>query len=308
MILAARGPKNHVDPFRPYHMLVEPECSADGIVEDVATIFLSNRECPFRCLMCDLWKNTTNEKVPVGAISEQIRFALSSLPQASHVKLYNSGNFFDAQAIPREEFKSIASLVSGFQTVIVENHPKLCGASCVEFQQMCGTQLEVALGLETSHEPTLSLLNKQMTTRDFARACRFLVKNDMRVRAFILLRPPGTSEVEGVQRAIESIRFAFDCGVQCCAVIAVRAGNGMMEQLQANAVFTPPVLRSLETAVDETIMWKRGRVFADLWDVEQFSECGSCVRRRVERLQQMNLSQTIGPSVSCDDCSEFGAC
>ena len=298
-IVAARGAINQVDPFRPYHMLVEPEHSASGVVEDVATIFLSNRECPFHCLMCDLWKNTTLEKVPVGAISEQIRFALSSLPPARHVKLYNSGNFFDAQAIPRDEFQSIGKLVSGFQTVIVENHPRLCNASCVEFQQLCGTQLEVAMGLETSHEPTLAQLNKQMTTHDFEQACRFLCNNGIRVRAFILLRPPWTSEFDGIQRAIESVRFAFDCGVQCCAVIPVRAGNGMMELLQSEGLFSPPRLTSLEHVLEETLTWNRGRVFADVWDAEQFAECQVCVGERVARLQQMNLQQEHVASVSC---------
>ena len=301
-ILAARGAKNLVDPFRPYHMLVEPECSADGVVEDVATVFLSNRECPFRCLMCDLWKNTTDEKVPVGAISEQIRFALDQLPVAYHIKLYNSGNFFDAQAIPRDEFQSIAQLVAGFRTVIVENHPKLCGSACVEFQQMCGTQLEIAMGLETSHEPTLSLLNKQMTTDDFARACEFLCANDIRVRAFVLLRPPGTSEIEGVERAIESVRFAFDCGVQCCAVIPVRAVNGIMEQLQVDELFSLPTLTSLECVLDETLSWNRGRVFADVWDAKQFAKCLSCVDERIQRLHQQNLKQALLPEVCCTHC------
>lgn len=53
-ILAARPAKNAVDPHTPYAYLVEPECSAGRSVEDVATIFLTNRECPFKCLYCDL--------------------------------------------------------------------------------------------------------------------------------------------------------------------------------------------------------------------------------------------------------------
>ena len=72
-ILKARSVKNAVDPTRPYAFLVEPECTAQGLVEDVATIFLTNRECPFRCVFCDLWKNTTNDRVPVGSIPAQIR-------------------------------------------------------------------------------------------------------------------------------------------------------------------------------------------------------------------------------------------
>jgi archaeosine synthase beta-subunit len=301
-ILQARGPKNSVDPFRPYHMLVEQEHCADGKVEDVATVFLSNRECPFRCLMCDLWKNTTDDRVPVGAIPEQIRHAVEHLPPARHIKLYNSGNFFDAQAIPQSDFSEIASLVAGFRTVIVENHPRLCNDLCVDFQNLCGTQLEVAIGLETSHQPTLQQLNKQMTTENFARACEFLRGHGIRIRAFILLKPLDTSEEQGIERAIESVRFAFDHGVNCCSVIPTRAGNGIMDRLQHSGRFQPPELRSLESVINETLGWKRGRVFADLWEAEQFSECPPCATARIERLNTINLSQRATSPVVCGHC------
>ncbi len=283
---------------------MEPEFAADGIVEDVATIFLTNRECPFHCLMCDLWKNTTNQRVPVGAIPTQIRDALETLPEAQHVKLYNSGNFFDAQAIPPEDYSAIAELVGGFKSVIVENHPRLCGKRCFEFQELCGTQLEIAMGLETSHEPTLAKLNKQMTVGDFATACDSLRQNDIRLRTFILLRPPETTEEEGIQRAIESVRFAFDCGVDCCAVIPTRAGNGIMEQLERSSLFTPPQLTSLEAVLQEAVAWKRGRVFADLWDVRQFAGCDICADARIKRLGEINLTQRLPPPIECTACAE----
>ena len=83
-----------MEPSRPYAFLVEPERTRAGTIEDTAVIFLTNRECPFRCLMCDLWKNTTDERVPDGAIADQVEHALAHLPPACHVKLYNAGNFF----------------------------------------------------------------------------------------------------------------------------------------------------------------------------------------------------------------------
>jgi radical SAM enzyme (TIGR01210 family) len=301
-VLQARGPKNSVDAFRPYHMLVEPEFCADGQVEDVATVFLTNRECPFRCLMCDLWKNTTDDRVPVGAIPEQIRHSIQHLPSAQHIKLYNSGNFFDSQAIPSEDIAAIAALVGSFTTVIVENHPRLCNDRCAEFRELCGNQLEVAIGLETSHKQTLRQLNKQMTTDDFARACEFLLKHNIRVRAFILLKPPDTSEEQGIQRAIESVRFAFDHGVDCCSIIPTRAGNGIMDRLQQAGLFQLPQLRSLETVLDETLSWNRGRVFADLWEVRQLAECPECATAKIERLNTINLCQRATPPVVCQHC------
>lgn len=292
-IIAARGPRNVVNVFRPYHFLIENEFSRHHYVESVATIFLTNRECPFHCLMCDLWKNTTEQDTPVGAIPEQIDFALQQLPVAQHIKLYNSGNFFDLKAIPRADWPGIAERVRHFATVIVENHPSLCNARCGEFQQLCETQLEVALGLETSHPQTLARLNKQMTVEDFARACESLLRQSIMIRAFVLLKPPETSEEQGIERAIDSVRFAFDCGVDCCAVIPVRTGNGIMEKLASAGLFSPPRLSSLEIVLRETLSWKRGRVFADLWDAAQFADFPETAALQISRLEQMNLTQSV---------------
>ena len=130
---------------------------------DVATVFLTNRECPWHCLMCDLWKNTTDETVPAGSITEQIDYALARLEPARYIKLYNSGNFFDAHAIRPQERLKIAKRIRGFDRVTVENHPKLCSEACVRFRNVCGCPLEVAMGLETVHPDVLPRLNKGMT-------------------------------------------------------------------------------------------------------------------------------------------------
>ena len=197
----------------------------------------------------------------------------------------------------------IRSLVNGFRTLIVENHPKLCNDRCIRLQDLCGNQLEVAMGLETSHQPTLRQLNKQMTTDDFARACEFLIERDIRVRAFILLKPPDTLEEQGIERAIESVRFAFDRGVNCCSVIPTRTGSGIMDRLHQVGLYQPPQLRSLEIVLDETLSWNRGRVFADLWEARQFAKCAACATVRIERLNSINLSQQAAPSVACDNCA-----
>jgi radical SAM enzyme (TIGR01210 family) len=301
-ILAARPPPNPVDPKLPYAFLVEPERSANGRVEDVATIFLTNRGCQFRCLMCDLWKNTLSEPVHVGAIAAQIDHALARLPAAPHVKLYNSGNFFDHKAIPTADYEPIALRTSGFQTVIVENHPRLCGADVTRFRDMLSGKLEIAMGLETVHPGALEALNKRMTLEDFDRAVDFLLQRDVAVRAFILLKPPGMDEDEGVEWALRSIQHAFDIGVGCCSVIPTRAGNGVMDELQRQGIFEPPRLSSLETVFDQALRLAqgRGRVFADLWDIEQFARCSKCVGLRRDRLQKMNLRQLAEPAVECE--------
>jgi radical SAM enzyme (TIGR01210 family) len=301
-ILAQRSQKNVVDPSRPYHFLTEQERAASGEPKEVAVIFLTNRECPFRCLFCDLWKNTTDASVPEGAIPAQIQWALERLPRANHIKLYNSGNFFDRAAIPRGDLPRIANIASSFETLIIENHPKLLNEACLDFKQRLAPRLEVAMGLETVHPTALARFNKHMTIEDFEAAARLLVKHDIGVRAFILLRPPFLDEREGILWAKRSIEFAFEVGVECCVVIPTRTGNGALDQLKRQGLFTPPHISSLEEVVEFGIRLNHGRVFADLWDAERFGTCRACAQARIVRLQKMNHTQQIPTPIQCEVC------
>src|SRR5687767_4121557 len=103
-----RGPRNVIDPAQPHSFFVEEECSQTGEVVPVLTVFLTNRECPWRCLMCDLWKNTLVETVAPGMIPAQIDYALErARPRSQQLKLYNSGSFFDRAAIPPDDYPEI---------------------------------------------------------------------------------------------------------------------------------------------------------------------------------------------------------
>ncbi|HEY2155732.1 MAG TPA: hypothetical protein VGH33_08880 [Isosphaeraceae bacterium] len=309
-ILGQRPARNALDPRRPYAFLVEPELGPGGEVEDVATIFLTNRECPWRCLMCDLWRNTLEETVPAGAIAEQIAFALAEFPgldpARSSLKLYNAGSFFDPRAIPTDEYSAIARLAAPFRRTIVESHPALVGRRCLEFRDQLGSRLEVAMGLETVHPEVLGRLNKRMTLDQFRRAADLLAREEIDLRVFILVRPPWLSEAEGLEWARRSLDFAFDCGASVCSLIPTRAGNGAMESLAAAGEFAPPSLESLESGQEYGLSLRAGRVFADLWDVEAFMSCPACSARRAERIGVMNATQVVPPPLHCDRCTEFG--
>ena len=304
-ILSHRGIKNKVDPFKPYAWMVEKERSRSGTIDDTGIIFITNRECPYTCLMCDLWKNTTDDTVPSGAIATQIEWALQKMPGIKHLKLYNSGSFFDEKAIPLSEYKDIAALVSHLKSVIVECHPKFIDQKCLQFRDMIKTELQIALGLETVNREILQKLNKNMTPSDFEGSVNYLTEKGISSRAFILLRTPYMSEEEGVFWAERSIDFAFDSGVECCVVIPVRGGNGAMESLAANGQFEPPQIESVEKVLEYGIKLRRGRVFADTWDLEIFSDCNKCLNNRVDRISKMNLIQNVLSAVECE-CIKTG--
>lgn len=302
-VVALRPDRHVVSAWQPYAFTVEEECSPAGRVELVATVFLTNRECPLRCVMCDLWKNTLTERVPRGAIPAQLEYALQRLPPAPHVKLYNSGNFFDAQAIPPADHAAIAQQVADFETVIVENHPRFCGPRCREFAQRVSGQLEVAIGLETVHPDVLPRLNKRMTVADYDRAVSGLQKVDVAVRTFVLLAPPFL-EIEAAEEwCLRSVEHAFAQGARVCSIIPTRGGNGAMEWLSTHEQYRRPTLRHMERVQQAAVGGQPGRVFVDLWDAASFADCPHCATRRIDRMNRINLTQEVEPPIECPACA-----
>jgi len=301
-ILARRGPRNLLDATRPYAQIHEEEPDDSRAPVPVSTIFLTDRECPWRCLMCDLWRNTLTEPVADGAIAGQIAYALSRLPPARWVKLYNAGSFFDRKAIPPGDHEPIAKLLLGFERVIVESHPALVGKPSLDFRDRLEASFEVALGLETVHPDVLPRLNKRMTLDDFRRAASFLRENGIAVRAFVLLGLPFIGEEESLDWACRSAEFAFDCGASVVSIIPTRTGNGALDVLEKRGEFVPPGLAALERALAFGLALGRGRVLADLWDLGRLLRCDVCFASREQRLWRMNLAQALLPRDSCSAC------
>lgn len=287
-----------LDPWRAQAWFVEPERAESGELVPVATIFLTNRECPWRCIYCDLWKGTTTERVPPGAIPAQIDFALvqPGLATARHIKLYNAGSFFDPGAIPPEDFPAIAARVARFERVIVECHPALVGPAAVSFRDALPPTavLEVAMGLEVADDALLARLNKRMTLALFRQAAQFLVGHGMAVRAFVIVKPPFvTSEEDALRLAWRSLDFAFDCGASVVSLIPARPGPVELEEMARAGDFAPPTLTTFETAVTYGVGLGRGRILADLWDAEKLFAGSDRLGERLARLHAMNLSQRI---------------
>jgi len=332
-ILGLRGARQPVTARRPNAFFVEAERAADGCVVPVVTILLTNRECPYRCVMCDLWQNTLPSPVPPGAVPSQIDYALRRLraahparipiaggpmpgaaahPTRCQIKLYNAGSFFDPGAIPRQDYPAIVARVTGFERVIVECHPALVGDRVIHFRDLLeqaggpararAPRLEVALGLETAHAGVLAKLNKCMSLPQFRRAAQFLQRQGIALRVFVLVQPPFLAPAEALEWTQRSVEFAFDCGATAVTLIPTRPGNGALEALAAQGEFVPPRLSALESALAAGLAPGRGRVFADTWSLEPFADCPACFAKRVDRLRRLNLAQQVLPAIRCAVC------
>jgi archaeosine synthase beta-subunit len=328
-----RGPKPGVDPWKAHGSLVEDERRPGGLVERALTIFLTGAECPFTCSFCDLWRYTTDDATPRGALPAQIEQTLASdggasVEHARHpdershptrhpderseegsrplqrIKLYNASNFFDRRAVPIDDLPRIADLCAPFAGVTVESHASTVGAATLDFARRLAGRLEVAMGLETISPDGSAYLNKRLDLDRFDRAASFLIEHDADIRVFVLLGAPGIASEDAVDWTVRSAQYAAQRGAKIVSIIPVRGGNGEMERLASLGLFTPPTLRQLESALDRCLSLNDTVVTADLWDVEQLPACSECRASRIERLRRLNLTGDSEPPVRCDLCAQ----
>ncbi|MEO7191561.1 MAG: radical SAM protein [Vicinamibacterales bacterium] len=321
-VLEQRPPRTALDPWRSQGLLLENELDRHGRTVRSATVFLTGRECPWRCLMCDLWQHTTTADTPPGAIAAQTadaRATLRSLGEPiAQMKLYNAGSFFDPLAVPTGDYPAIASELAGLDRVIVESHPRLVDdrtALFIDALHTTGTgdpapALEVAIGLETAHPVALERLNKRMTIADFRAAASRLRAMGADLRVFLLVSPPFVPEREQDEWLMRSVDTAIDNGATVVSLIPTRTGNGALDAVARSGDFHGPSLTDLERSLALGLRGaretrRRVRIFADTWNLDRFAHGPDCLESHLSRLHAMNASQAALPEYPCPHCTRI---
>src|SRR5207245_8022705 len=127
----------------------------------ILTVFINNRECPYRCVFCGLWRDMLDETPVEGMVARQVERAIAEHPGCDAVKLYNAGSFFDERAIPPADREKIAQLCRHIRWVIVESRPELIDDRAVRFAEQLDGRLEIAIGVEVADDEIVAWLEER---------------------------------------------------------------------------------------------------------------------------------------------------
>ncbi len=268
---------------QPYLVLDEVEPSGGGGRQPCTTIFLTASTCPVGCSMCDLHRYTLQTPTPPGAVARQIDVALQSRPRSGWLKLYNSGNFFDPRSIPPGDYPQIASRCEGFSRLVVENHPRFGKERLARFRDQLSARLEVAVGLETVQPRWLQRLGKQMTRDHFDEYARWLRRQGVDLRVFLIIGVPGVAVEEAIRWTRLSIRHAIAASARHISLVPARIGEGWGGRADQLPHLPPEVLveiqrRALRDAKGDAT------ITTDVWDLDPADPS-------VQTLHRINLSQ-----------------
>lgn len=225
----------------------------DNKIVESTTVILRTRGCRWnRCVMCGY----AQEGVDASAedIIAQFTSVLKKAEGSELVKIYTSGSFLDPAEVPEavrlEIIRSLRDM--GVRRLVIESRPEYIDRTALE--QILGLMdVEIGIGLESSSDLVRAhLINKGFTFSDFAKAADLIHSLGGRVKTYLLLKPPGLSEMEAIADAMRSARDAEPYSDIISLNLCNVQRNTQLERMWQRGSYRPPWLWSAVEVLRES--------------------------------------------------------
>ena len=229
----------------------------------VITMVIPTRGCSWAlsesggCSVCGYVNDSShNQPIPVQRILKEINHSLSHVDSEKPIefKLYNSGSFFDENDVPRRLRLQIIDIIRKSSNIIqlsVESRPEflLNNIDVVkESKKMLEPiKLEIGVGLESSNNAILTdCLNKGSSIENYRKSVQMIRSLDIRIKSYILIKPPFLTERETINDAIKTVQDAVEIGTDVISLNPCNVQNGtLVNLLQKRDRYQPPWLWSV---------------------------------------------------------------
>ena len=190
------------DASRPVTVYKTPENLPDGTPCTAATVILRSKGCAWwwksGCTFCGYF-NDVRDDVSAKDMFSQWEYAKKSTNNfegCQMVKVYTSGTFFEDRENPPEWQEAVLKETADMGLhLVVEAQAQMCTPEKIEWVAARHPGCTVAIGLEAYDDSVLRFhVNKGFTTKQWHRAIEMLRENDLRVKTYLLFKPPFMSE------------------------------------------------------------------------------------------------------------------
>lgn len=269
----------------------------NGRIENVLVIVLKTRGCSWArrsgCLMCG-YLNETLEDVTQEEILEQLENGLKKHRGEEFVKIYTSGSFLDdAEIQPTTREKIIRRLAERCTHILFETRPEFV-ANAIPLKEYVPV-LEVALGLETTDNLVLAkCVRKGTIVENYFEAMKILRREGIKIRTYLLLKPPFLTEKEAIRNTLVSIQaVAEHTDVISINPVNVQKGT-FLEKMFLRGEYRPPWFWSLFEVI------KKGKASVNKTLISYPSgggssrgihNCKKCDEKAMALLSEYNLTQ-----------------
>ncbi|MBI32153.1 MAG: TIGR01210 family radical SAM protein [Euryarchaeota archaeon] len=202
------------DATQPATVYTTPERLPDGTPCTAATVILRTKGCEWwwksGCTFCGYF-NDVRDDVTSEDLHAQWEFAkkrTNDFEDCQMVKVYTSGTFFEDKENPPDWQETV--LTETYERglhLIVEAQAHLCKEEKIQWVAEKHPGCTVAIGLEAYDDAVLRFnCNKGFNTKQWHRAVNILRENGLRVKSYLLFKPPFMSEGDAIRQTSEWIR------------------------------------------------------------------------------------------------------
>ena len=241
------------DASRPVTVYKTPENLPDGSHCTAATVILRPKGRAWwwksGCTLCGYF-NDVRDDVSAEDMFSQWEYAKDSTNQfegCRMVKIYTSGTFFEDRENPPEWQEEV--LVQTAQMglhLVIEAQAQMCTPEKIEWVADRHPGCTVAIGLEAYDDKVLRFhVNKGFTTRQWHRAVDMLRDNGLRVKTYLIFKPPFMSEGDALKHTTSWLADVTPYSDEVSVNPMNIQKSTVVDRLFRNKEYRPPWLWSL---------------------------------------------------------------
>jgi radical SAM enzyme (TIGR01210 family) len=288
----------------------------NGKVVDAYVIILRTRGCSWAlasgCTMCGYFNDSMLTDVSEEDLRSQFEKTMQNYKGEKIVKLFTSGSFLDPHEIPVPvQHEILNTLAERAEKISVESRPEyITEKRLADIQKTFSSkEFEVGIGLETSNDLVREkAINKGFTFHDYKKAAALLKKHQMKVKTYVLMKPPFLTEKESRDDCIRTTKDIAPYTDMVSLNPTNVQRHTVVEYLWKRNQYRPPWLWSIVEFLQQSKSVTDAFVKCDVvggGSMRGAHNCGTCDRKVLDAIEEFSLSQKQDAfhSLSCD-CQE----
>jgi radical SAM enzyme (TIGR01210 family) len=283
----------------------------DENVVDAFVMILRTGGCSWAhnsgCSMCGYINDALQDDVKEEDLLYQYENVMKNYSQEKIVKIFTSGSFLNEKEVPKSvQEKIFDDLEKKTDKIIIESRPEFVTAGNVKGKK----KLEVAVGLESASDfISKNSINKGFTFSDYLKAVKILKEQKIKIKTYLLIKPPFLSEKEAISDAIYSAeKISGHSPTISFNPVNIQKFT-LVERLWRGGEYRPPWLWSVVEVLKQSSKLNGTRVMSSPTaggTKRGAHNCGICDKEVLLAIEEFSQSQDVSvlEDLKCD-CKEL---
>ncbi|MBJ23676.1 MAG: TIGR01210 family radical SAM protein [Euryarchaeota archaeon] len=247
------------DANKPATVYVTPELTKDGQPCKAATVILRTKGCHWwwnsGCTFCGYF-NDTRDDITCENLIQQWNYSknkLNDFEDVEMIKVYTSGSLLEDREIPLKFQEFVLTETKNLEKhLVLESRTEQLTSKKLTWAKKYNSDFTVAIGLEAYDDEVLRFhINKGFSLKSWHRAVEQLKKHDLRIKAYLMFKPPFMSEGEALTQCIKWVKAVVsDSDEISINPMNIQKGT-IIDRLYRNGDYRPPWLWSLVELIKE---------------------------------------------------------